>query len=259
MKHLILVFYLVLQSCMTISVDDPVPNVQLETTEENVNEVIDISEKANCREARKIDLKNNYKKALSDLFDTGRCYSIQNKYPLATRFFNLVLSNSKNQDLNRKTYLELAHIKLKKEHDKEAMTFMRKAQGIRRTLEVSYQMSEIYLKYGAYDRALSEMKSYVGQIDSRVLRIHGIAYLLQGNISKSLDFFGQIPRIQAQDSTVKLHYAWALTLNKQYPKAKALMGQVRLDSKSHLFELQRRVASELDKIVIKPRTGDKDA
>lgn len=258
MRYLVLLS-LTISSCMSVTVDEPVPNMNLSSSNSDASiEVIDIAEKANCREARKIDLEKNYKKALSDLYDTGRCYTIQKKYPLAMRFFNLVLSNSKDRELTRKTHLELAHIKLIKGHDKEAMELMRKSQKTRKTIEVSYQMSEIYLRYGAYDRAINEMSSFAGLMDNRVNRVYAIANLLKGQITKSIGYFDQIQGINNADSNLKLHYAWALTISKKYQKAKALMGQVQLDSKSDLFELKRRVSSELEKIVIKPEVGDEN-
>ena len=96
-------------------------------------------------------------------------------------------------------------------------------------------------------------------VDVRVYKIKAVANLLKGNVKQSISFFEQIPNLESQESNLILHYVWALTLNKEYTKAKDLIGKVNLDSKSRLFDLKRKVASELDKIVIKPTTGDKDA
>ena len=178
MKRIVLFIlsFLLMQSCMSISLQDKSVDRGVSSTQEAVI----VERKLDCNKAKRIDFDKDFKNSIQSLFEIGKCYSIKRNFPMAIRYFNLAIANSKGSEIKRRSTVQLALIKISVGNDQEAIKLLRKANKLRRVLNVSIQLSELYIKYGAYEKAIAEMRSHAGILDSRVFKINGIAHLLLG-------------------------------------------------------------------------------
>ena len=68
-----------------------------------------------------------------------------------------------------------------------------------------------------------------------------------GQIKKSLMSFSQIDKSELATPVIGLHYAWALTVNSEFVKAKELVDRVDISSGHELSSIRNRILNELEK------------
>ena len=149
----------------------------------------------------------------------GTCYLQEGNLRKALLFYNKALSLRKNYApaLNN-----LGVMYVKKNDFPRAMVAFERARKTRKFSRVPrLNLANLYLSYGLYDHALSEVNvlKSLTKTDVDVQNISATAQLMKNNVKQSLKEYGRIERDFYEHPKVGLNYALALYLNKDTEKA----------------------------------------
>lgn len=182
---------------------------------------------------------------INEFLRVANCYQLSGIFSKSYYYYSLSQENAKNTDQKYTAIIGKAFLKTQYGHDQEAQLLFSQAQQIKNSFEVSYGLAQLYLKYGAYDKAVAQMQPFLSNANGETYEVLAVANLLQGNVDSALQSFQRLPASYTQSPRAGIHYAWALTLNKQFDQARKVLEKTKGTNDESLTHLKEYIFSKI--------------
>ncbi len=181
------------------------------------------------------------------------CYILKKEYTQARNFLNLALSRAKTNKqksivLNN---IGVIHLENKKYH--EAKNYFRKSIELsKKSLTPRFNLAQIFLKFGLYGKAQSELKLLLKQNPKDVDFLNSKAHLelMQNNYKNALVYFNKIPKDYRSRDDIATNMAMTYFMLGLFENAKNTINNA--DKKDGFYvskqlEITKKLAKRIEK------------
>ena len=179
----------------------------------------------------------------------GNCYFIQESWSKADFFYRMSLEETKLSTVKSIALNNLGLIHFKYEQWEKGKSYLKQAMDLAPRFKVPrYNMSQLYLQFGLYDRAIEVLseKAFRGHKDIDVYFSFANAYLYKGDLKKASEYFMMIPEEHFRREDIAATYALFLIKTGKIDKAQSVMKD---RSRSDVPELTA-ISQKIEKILL---------
>jgi tetratricopeptide (TPR) repeat protein len=179
----------------------------------------------------------------------GNCYFIQEAWTRAEFFYRMAVDEAKLPTVKSIALNNLGLVALKYEQWEAAKEQLRQSMALAPRFKVPrYNLSQLYLQFGLYDRALEVLSdgAFRGHKDIDVYFSFANAYLFKGDLEAAGEYFGRIPREHFTREDIAATYALYQIRTGDLPGARATM---KARDRSHVRELTA-ISQKIEKILL---------
>lgn len=171
----------------------------------------------NCYQGKAKETLDTYKKEYVTKGQTpyywlhiGNCYFIQEDWSKAEFFYRMTLDEVKTTTIKSIALNNLGLIHFKYEQWEKGKEYLKQSMALAPRFKVPrYNMSQLYLQFGLYDRAIEVLNesAFKGHKDIDVYFSLANAYLYKGDLKTSSDYFKMIPKEHFKREDIAATYA----------------------------------------------------
>lgn len=168
----------------------------------------------------------------------GICYFLDKEYPKARTYFNLALASAKKKKDKAIVLNNISLIYLKKEKYYEGKDYLAKSIELdKRALTPRFNLAQIYLKFGSYSNAKSELELLIrkNSRDIDILGALGHLNLMTGKYKTALSYYNKIPATYKSRDDIATNIAMIYLKLNFLENAKKTIAQA--DKKDKLYSL----------------------
>jgi tetratricopeptide (TPR) repeat protein len=178
----------------------------------------------------------------------GNCYFIQEAWTKAEFFYRMALDEGKIQTVKSIALNNLGLIHFKYEQWEKGKEYLKQAMALAPRFKVPrYNISQLYLQFGLYDKAIEVLKdsAFKGDKDIDVNFSLANAYLYKGDLRTSAEYFKMIPKEHFHREDIAATYALYLIRIGDLAGAKQIMNK---RDRSGVAEITA-ISSKIEKIL----------
>lgn len=156
----------------------------------------------------------------------GNCFYSNEEWTKAEFFYRMTLEESKSATTKSIAYNNLGLVQFKYEQWEKGKEYLWESAKMSTKFKVPrYNLSQLYLQFGQYDRAITLLNDNVfrGQKDADINFSLANAHLYKGELSKAGSYFSLIPKSKFRREDVAATYALYLIKKGDFKEAAHVM------------------------------------
>jgi tetratricopeptide (TPR) repeat protein len=177
------------------------------------------------------------------------CYILKKEYTQARNFLNLALGRAKTNAQKSMILNNIGVVLLEGKKYHEAKDYFKKSIELsKNSLTPKYNLTQIYLKFGLYGKAQSELMFLLNKNAKDVDFLNSKAYLelMQNNYKNALVYFNRIPKEYRTRDDIATNMAMTYLMLGLYKNAESSIGSA--DKKDHYYiSKQLEISKKLKK------------
>lgn len=178
----------------------------------------------------------------------GNCYFIQEAWTKAEFFYRMALDENKLPTVKSIALNNLGLIHFKYEQWEKGRDYLNKSMALAPKFKVPrYNMSQLYLQFGLYDKAIEVLTGTAFKDDKDVDVFFSLAnaYLYKGDLGAAAKYFKMIPKEHFRREDIAATYALYLIRTGDLLKAKEIMTERQRSGVAEITVISQKIEKML--------------